>query len=62
MTSPFEDGQRIRPFIVVHDVDGRCHALAAGSIAALCEVDDGGSLLMLPGGRLVAVPNHHVWR
>ena len=34
--------------------DGRRHAIAATSIAALCETDEG-TLLMLPGGKLVHV-------
>ena len=53
---PLRDGQRVGRFVLMHDVEGRRHALAAGSVAALCEVDDGSSLLMLPGGRLVNVP------
>jgi hypothetical protein len=48
------DGMRVGRFVVVRDLEGRTHALAAGSIAALCETDDG-ALLMLPGGRLVHV-------
>lgn len=49
-----EDWQRIGRFLVVRDLEGHRHALAAGSIAAICETDDG-VLLMLPGGRLVHV-------
>ena len=50
-----EEGERVGRFVVVRDVEGRIHALAAGSVAAVCETDDG-ALLMLPGGRMVHVP------
>ena len=39
----------------MHDDDGTVHAIAAGSVIAVCENDDG-SVLMLPGGRLLHVP------
>ena len=50
-----EEGERVGRFVVVRDVEGRVHALAASSVAAVCETDDG-ALLMLPGGRMVHVP------
>lgn len=49
------EGGRVGRFVVVRDLDGRVHAVAAGSIAAACETDEG-TLLMLPGGRMVHVP------
>ena len=50
-----EEGERVGRFVVVRDVEGRFHALAAGSVAAVCGTDEG-ALLMLPGGRMVHVP------
>ena len=49
------EGQRVARFLVVRDVDGRRHAVSASAVAALCEMDDG-TLLLLPGGRLIHVP------
>ena len=49
------EGTRIGRFVVLRDVNGVTHAVAAGSVAAICETDDG-ALLMLPGGKLVQVP------
>ena len=50
-----EEGERVGRFVVLRDIDGRTHAVAPGSIAAVCETDEG-ALLMLPGGRMVHVP------
>jgi len=50
-----EDGQRVGRYLVLRDIDGRRHAVAAGAVSALCETDDG-VVLMLPGGKLVHVP------
>ena len=49
------DGERVGRFVVVRDIDGHVHALAAGAVVAVCEMDDG-ALLMLPAGRMVHVP------
>lgn len=49
-----EEGERIGRFVILRDVDGRTHAVAAGSVAAVCQTDEG-ALVMLPGGRLVHV-------
>ncbi len=49
------DGERVGRFVVLHDLEGRTHALAAGAVSAVCETDDG-SLLILPGGRMLHVP------
>jgi hypothetical protein len=46
------EGMRIGRFVVIRDIEGNRHAVAASAVAALCETDDG-TLLMLPGGRLV---------
>lgn len=51
-----EEGVRIGRFVVVRDIDGRWHAVAAGAVAAACEADDGSVVLMLPGGRLMTLP------
>ena len=49
------DGTRIGRFVVLRDVDGRVHAVAAGSVSAVSEMDDGDTVLILPGGRMVRV-------
>ena len=49
------EGERVGRFVVLHDIEGRTHAVAAGAVGAVCETDDG-TLLMLPGGRLIHVP------
>ena len=49
------EGSRIGRFVVLHDMDGRVHTVAAGSVAAVCETEEG-SLLMLPGGKMVQMP------
>lgn len=54
------DGQRVGRFVVMRDIDGRLHAVGAGSVAVVGQTDDG-SLLMLPAGRLLHVPQP-LWR
>ena len=54
-TTEFENGQRIGRFVFLRDADGRAHALAATSVAALSEAD-GDSVVMMSGGRLVRLP------
>lgn len=49
------EGERVGRFVVLRDVEGRVHAVAAGSVGAVCETDDG-TMLMLPGARLLHVP------
>ena len=49
------EGERVGRFVVLRDIEGRVHAVAAGSVGAVCETDDG-TLLMLPGARLLHVP------
>ena len=48
------EGERVGRFVVLRDMDGALHAIAAGSVGAVCETEDG-ALLLLPGGRLVHV-------
>ena len=50
-----EAGTRIGRYVVVRDVEGRTHAVAAGAVAAICAGDDG-ALLLLPGNRMLQVP------
>jgi hypothetical protein len=45
------DGARVGRFLVIRDVDGRRHALAASAVVAASEAEDGDVLLLLPGGR-----------
>ena len=52
---PLVEGMRVGRFVVLRDLEGRSVAVAAGSVAAVAEADDG-TLLMLPGGRMVQVP------
>lgn len=53
-SEPLEEGRRIGRFVVLRDLSGQLHAIAAGSVGVVCETDDG-SLLLLPGGRMVHV-------
>ena len=48
------EGERVGRFVVLRDRDGLVHAVATGSVGALCETEDG-VLLLLPGGRLIHV-------
>ena len=50
-----EEGARIGRFLVVRDVEGQRHAVAIGAVSALGETDQG-VILLLPGGRLIHVP------
>ena len=49
-----QEGERIGRFLVLRDQDGCLHAVAAGAVSILREVDDG-TLLMLPGGKMLLV-------
>ena len=49
-----EEGTRIGRFVTLRDTNGVLHAVAASSVAAICEMDDG-ALVMLPGGRMIQV-------
>lgn len=48
------EGERVGRFVVLRDADGRLHAVAATAVAAVCE-EDGASVLLLPGGRMIRV-------
>lgn len=49
------EGVRVGRFVVVRDVDGRLHAVAATAVSAICPADDDGCVLLLPGARLLRV-------
>lgn len=53
-TEPLDEGERIGRYVTIRDADGVLHAVAPSSIAAVCETPDG-TLLLLPGGRMVQV-------
>lgn len=55
MNPPESDGRRVGRFVLVRDVDGRRHAISATAVAAVSDDGCDGSLLLLPGGRLVRV-------
>jgi hypothetical protein len=59
------DGARIGRFVLVRDIDGRRHALAASAVVAASEAEDGDVLLLLPGGRAlrlgVSLPQLLAW-
>ena len=42
-------------YLVIRDRDGRRTAVTRHAVSAVCETDEGGSLLLLPGGRVVHV-------
>lgn len=46
------EGERVGRFVVVRDLEGRLHALSSSAVSAACETDEG-TLLMLPGGRMI---------
>lgn len=52
---PLVAGTRIGRFVILRDLEGRSVAVAVGAVSAVSETDDG-ALLMLPGGRMVQVP------
>ena len=57
---PLAEGERVGRYLIIRDVDGRRHAIGAGTVSAVTETDDG-SLLLLPGGRLIQVPWEMGW-
>ena len=54
MSADPSEGQRVGRFVVLRDLDGGLHAVAAGAVGAVCRTEDG-SLLLLPGGRIIHV-------
>ena len=55
VSDTLHEGERIGRFIVLRDLEGNIHAVAASAVAAVCRTEDG-TLLLLPGGRMVHVP------
>ena len=49
------NGTRIGRFLVLRDVDGRRHALAASAVHTVSEAEDGDTVLFLPGGRVLRI-------
>lgn len=49
-----DEGDRVGRFVILRDAEGRLHAVAATAVAAVCE-EDGATILLLPGGRLIRV-------
>ncbi len=52
--STLAEGERVGRFVVLRDLDGKLHAVSAGSVGAICETEEG-VILLLPGGRLIHV-------
>jgi len=48
------EGSRIGRYVIVRDTSGTLHAVSPVSVSAVCETDDG-TLLLLPGGRMIAI-------
>lgn len=48
-------GKRRGRFTVVRDRDGRRYALAATAVVAICDDADGGTIILMPGGRVIAM-------
>ncbi|MCI0755658.1 hypothetical protein [Teichococcus vastitatis] len=46
-------GTRAGRYLLLRDADGQRHAVALSAALALCELDSGGTVLLLPGGRLL---------
>jgi hypothetical protein len=51
------EGTRVGRYLVLRDIDGRRHALAASAVQAACEEEDD-VLLFLSGGRRQPPPRH----
>ena len=51
-----QEGERVGRYVILRDIEGTRLAVAPGSIAAVCETENG-TLLMLPGGRLTHIPH-----
>ena len=49
-----QEGDRVGRFLLLRDQDGCLHALAAGAVSIMREVDDG-TLIMLTGGKMLVV-------
>ncbi len=49
------NGQKVGRYVCLRDVDGRRHAISVTAVVAVSDDGCDGSLLLLPGGRLVRV-------
>jgi hypothetical protein len=49
-----QEGARVGRFVILRDIEGQIHAVAVASVPAMRETEDG-TLLMLPGGKLLHV-------
>lgn len=47
------NGTRAGRYVLLRDACGQRHAVALSAALALCEAEDGGTVLLLPGGRLL---------
>ncbi|WP_120010612.1 hypothetical protein [Teichococcus vastitatis] len=47
------NGTRAGRYVMLRDASGQRHAIALSAALALCEVEEGGTVLLLPGGRLL---------
>ncbi len=52
---PSRDAPGHSRFVVVRDRDGCRKAVARHAVSAVSETEEGGSVLMLPGGRMIHV-------
>ena len=50
------EGARVGRYVVVRDIEGHWYAVAAGAVSALREGEDGTTIAMLPGGKLMHLP------
>jgi len=48
------EGSRVGRYVIIRDTSGTLHAVSPVSVSAACEMDDG-TLLLMPGGRMIAV-------
>ena len=55
MSPASSTGQGHSRYVVVRDRDGRRTAVARHAVSAVCETEEGTTLLLLPGGRIVHV-------
>lgn len=46
-------GQRIGRYVLLVDAEGTRHAIALSAALAMCELEGGGTVIMLPGGKMV---------
>ncbi len=51
------EGDRVGRYVILRDIEGHWYAIAAGAASALRQCEDGTTLLMLPGGKLMHVPH-----